>query len=283
MIETVRVDRRAIENLWPALALLRETCAAERVDFFVIGAAALDLLLRHVHGVRHLRTTKDVDAAIAVASWDEYDAVLARLCEAHGFEPGRAPHRVRRDDLILDIVPFGEITEGGHTVAWPEHARPMSVLGYDEVYEAAVGIVADDGPPVRVASLPGLAILKLIAWNEAPRRRRKDAADLCTIMMAYHDVAGGRLYDEHADLLEEETFDYRVAGARIYGRDVAPLLRTSPLREHILVILEENATGEGGGLVQAMGAACHADYAFRLRQLQAFYQGLRERTSRSAD
>jgi hypothetical protein len=29
--------------------------------------------------------------------------------------------------------------------------------------------------------------------NETPQRRRKDAADLCTVMMAYHDVAGEHL------------------------------------------------------------------------------------------
>lgn len=281
MIEAFRIDRDAIGHLGPALDVLRAACTAVGVDFFVIGAAARDLLLEHVYGVRPLRATQDVDAAVAVRGWDEYERVIEELVRQHGFERGREPHRVRRRHLTVDVVPFGEIAGEGDQVEWPMGTTAMSVLGYQEAYEAAVGIIIDDGPAVPVASLPGVGILKIVAWSEAPHRRRHDPVDLCTILMSYHEVVGERLYDEHADLLEEDDFDYRVASARIYGRDTAPLLRTTEVRRRIVDVLKKNTEDRyNSPLALTMGAECHRDFAFRLRCLRAFLNGIEDRLTR---
>lgn len=275
MTETFRVDPAAIGHIWPALDVLRAACGEVGVGFVVVGAAARDLLLEHVYGVRRLRATKDVDAAVAVRGWEEYEAVIGQLVGAHGFERAREHHRVRRDALVVDVVPFGEIAAGTSHVEWPGATTAMSVLGYQEAYEAAVGIAADAGPPVRVASLPGVGVLKLVAWGEAPHRRAQDPVDLCAIMTSYDGVVGDRLYVDHADLLEEEPFDLRVASSRVYGRDMAPLLRTAELRDTLLRTLEANTRdGYDSRLALAMGSVGDPDYAFRLRCLRALRQGI---------
>lgn len=277
MVETFRVDPTDIGHIWPALDVLRSTCDEVGVDFFVIGAAARDLLLEHVYGVRRLRATKDVDVAVAVQGWGEYEAVIEHLVGAYGFERAPEPHRIRRGALVVDVVPFGEIATGEGRIEWPGGTTAMSVLGYREAYEAAVGIVADDGPPVRVASLPGVGVLKLVAWSEVPNRRPQDPVDLCAIMTSYDEVVGDRLYADHADLFDEEDFDLRVTSSRIYGRDVAPLLRTAELRGTVLRVLEANTEDDyDSKLAVAMGSECHPDYAFRLRCLRACLQGIKD-------
>ena len=277
MVETFRVDPTAVGHIWPALDVLRAACDEVGVDFFVVGAAARDLLLEHVYGARRLRATKDVDAAVAVRGWEEYEAVIERLVGAHGFERAPEPHRVRRGALVVDVLPFGEIATGAGRIEWPGGTTAMSVLGYQEAYEAAVGVVADEGSPVRVASLPGVGVLKLVAWGEAPHRRPQDPVDLCAIMTSYDEVVGDRLYTDHGDLFEEEDFDLRVAASRIYGRDVAPLLRTAELRDTVVGVLEANTEDDyDSGLAVAMGSECHPDYAFRLRCLRAWLRGIRD-------
>lgn len=203
--------------------------------------------------------------------------MVDRLVGAHGFARVPEPHRVRRGALVIDVVPFGEIAEGTGRVEWPGGTTAMSVVGYEEAYEAAVGIVADEGPPVRVASLPGVGVLKLVAWGEAPHRRPQDPVDLCAIMTSYDEVVGDRLYTDHYDLLETEAFDLRVAAAQIYGRDVAPLLRGVRLKDTVLGVLEANTEDDyDSAFAVAMGSECLSDYALRLRCLWAFLRGVRD-------
>ena len=49
---------------------------------------------------------------------------------------------------------------------------------------------------VRVASLAGLALLKLVAWSDRGRETNKDAADLYRLFTAYADAGNtDRLYE----------------------------------------------------------------------------------------
>jgi predicted nucleotidyltransferase len=88
-----------------------------------------------------------------------------------------------------------------------------------------------------LASLPGLAIMKLISWNEKYPNRRRDAEDLLFIMNKYEEAGNTeRLYEEDLSLLQEENFDTKLAGARLLGRDMAKIsdLRTVQIIKGIL-------------------------------------------------
>ena len=93
---------------------------------------------------------------------------------------------------------------------------------------------------VRVASLAGLALLKIIVWSD--RRFERDAQDLGVIMRHYLDAGNQeRLYTDGGDsfdLLLDDDFDYEAANARILGRDVGRLL-TGESRELIERVLSE--------------------------------------------
>ena len=75
---------------------------------------------------------------------------------------------------------------------------------------------------MHVASLPGLALLKLIAWSDRGRETNKDAADLYRLLKTYADAGNtDRIYDHEIDLLEAVGFDMALEGAELLGRDVA--------------------------------------------------------------
>lgn len=54
----------------------------------------------------------------------------------------------------------------------------MNVAGFEEALTSSVCMEIDDDLRVQVASLPGLTLLKLVAWSDRGRETNKDAADL---------------------------------------------------------------------------------------------------------
>jgi predicted nucleotidyltransferase len=70
-----------------------------------------------------------------------------------------------------------------------------------------VGLIAsveiEEGFTVRVASVPGLTLLKLIAWADRRHQNNKDAADLYWLLTTYTEAGNfDRFYDQEVALLE---------------------------------------------------------------------------------
>lgn len=130
---------------------------------------------------------------------------------------------------------------------------------------------------ISVCTLPGLAVMKLIAWNDRRFHYRKDAQDLGFIMLNYiHAGNENRLWEGDATDLITDEFDYNLASARLLGRDMGQLLSersTGP----VFKILE-GQTGERNEypLVEAMLDNFHGQFETGLRTLESFVQGVRD-------
>ena len=97
---------------------------------------------------------------------------------------------------------------------------------------------------MRVASIPGLTILKLVAWSDRGLETDKDAADIYRLLTVYADAGNtDRLYENEMNLLEAVGFDMQLAGAELLGRDVAHLCSPSA-RAVIRSGLESEQTSE---------------------------------------
>ena len=83
----------------------------------------------------------------------------------------------------------------------------MSVLGFDESYEHSMLVRLNTDPllELRFVSLPGLAILKIIAWKDEYPLRKSDAKDLLLIIRNYLAAENeNRLYNEESDIMEDD-------------------------------------------------------------------------------
>lgn len=102
-----------------------------------------------------------------------------------------------------------------------------------------------------VASLPSLAIIKLVAWHDRHHDQPyKEAFDLWFVLRHYLDAGNDeRLYREANHLLEDPQFDYLKAGAWLLGSDARTMLETGddPKKsiEFISSILEPETNPEG--------------------------------------
>ena len=205
----------------------------------LVGATARDVLLTHVFGLRITRATRDIDFAVAVKDWAQFDALRAGLVERNTFkDDGRAKqrlyYRAPRDtfDYPIDLVPFGAITSGSKEIAWPpDLAIIMNVAGYDDVLAAAEHVEFAPGFIQKVVSVAGLAILKIVAWADRGKENPKDAQDLIHIIDSYAEAGNmDRIYEEKG-VIDAGEYDPDAAGAYLLGLDIRRVSSTATLKE----------------------------------------------------
>jgi predicted nucleotidyltransferase len=95
---------------------------------------------------------------------------------------------------------------------------------------------------IKVPTLPGLALMKIISWKDKYPERRKDAEDLLFVMQNYEEAGNFiRLYDHEQDLLKEENFEVQPACIRLLGRDMAMMADPDTLGTVRAILDEETA------------------------------------------
>ena len=248
------------------------------VPFFVVGAFARDLILTMAHGIIVKRATEDIDCGIQVESWKQFEQLKTSLIDTGKFKPDEnQQQRLKyRDQVKVDIVPFGAIEKDG-LITWPDEETEMVTLGFDEAYRDTIRVRLADDVEIIVCTLPGLALMKLIAWNDRRFQYRKDALDLGLLMLNYlYADNEERLWEGDGTDLVTDGFDYNLASARLLGRDVGQLL-TQRSTGPVMKILEAQ-TGERNEypLVQAMLDNFHGEFEKGLRMLESFAQGVRD-------
>jgi predicted nucleotidyltransferase len=268
-------------KLQPYEDLFREInriTSEHNAPFFVVGAFARDLILTMAHGIKVKRATEDIDCGIQVESWKQFEQLKTSLIETGHFKPDEyQQQRLKyRDQVKIDIVPFGAIEKNG-LITWPDEETEMVTLGFDEAYRDTIRVRLTNDVEITICTLPGLALMKLIAWNDRRFLYRKDAQDLGLIMVNYLD--GGneeRLWEGDGTDLVTDGFDYKLASARLLGRDVGQLL-TARSRDPVMTILEAQ-TGERYEypLLEAMLDNFHGEFDKGLSMLESFVQGVRD-------
>ncbi|MGP1678769.1 MAG: nucleotidyl transferase AbiEii/AbiGii toxin family protein [Burkholderiales bacterium] len=252
---------------------LQSVAAPLGVEFFLMGAAARDLIMRHGHGIEAQRATVDVDFAVMVRDWQAYEALRTALIASGAFSarPGPATHRLRHTSgprLPLDIVPFGGVERPDRTFAWPpEHSIVFDCFGVAEAFAASITARLPDGVQVRVAPIAAQVVLKLSAWQDRKHTHPgRDASDLLLFLGRYMDCGNlDRMASEHQDLFDADDFDYVEAGVRLLARDVAPLVGRAGI-ERLLTILVPEAD-EAGPLLLAQQSGLDREHARRLLEV----------------
>jgi predicted nucleotidyltransferase len=270
------VDLSARNELRPiadALAMVHESAKRVGVPWFVVGATARDLILSFGYGMQTGRMTRDVDIAVNVSSWSDYRALSAALLEHH---------EVRRDQIIvhrfyfgtlvmIDVVPFGAISSDG-TIRWPnDEEREMNVLGFLEASRATIDIRLPGPLIASVVSIPGLVLLKFIAWadrhNELPRH---DSVDIREFLLSYSEGWNlDRLYEEASEFLAAHHFNPVLGGAALLGRDVRGLAEKRT--EAFVTEMLARETNEEGDL--RLASDMGRDVKENLQLLKAFRAG----------
>ncbi len=265
-----------------ALLEIKKIADGLTVDFFIVGATARDILMEHLYKVKAPRMTRDIDIAVCVASWEEYEALTDALLATGGFLKATRDLRYDFKGTLIDIIPFGEMFGRDNMIRCPSnHETIINTLGFIDVYSHSMTLRLNSEPALdlKLPTIPGLVIMKLLAWNDAHPNRQKDAEDIYFIMRNYqHAGIEDRLYGEEESMLLEEGFDNELAGIRLLGRDMARISSSDTSKVVLEILVRETEEESPFKLAAQMTYSNHdgADdiLAFLEKLKQGFIEGL---------
>lgn len=223
--------------------LLDETLKSKEIPYYLLGATAISLELLK-DGIKPSRGTKDIDFAIMISSKEEY-LKFTEVLEGKGFVKVAASWTFRHPqfDVVVDVLPFGEIEEN-YTEDFDERHTDLHVLGFKEVMSRPTQVEIEN-IVVNIPTLPGMIILKLVAWSDRPEERENDLSDILLIISKSYWIMNDSIIDSHPDLLELLGADGEnsqlIVASRVLGREAAKFLQLSnKLKERILHVMEQN-------------------------------------------
>jgi predicted nucleotidyltransferase len=225
---------------------MHQVCTGLGCDWFLTGALAREILLVHIHGCRPGRKTLDADFAVSLPDWKHFEALKAAMEGTNRFRPDpKVSHRMVFQQglggpgMKVDLVPFGGLADSSGRLAWPpDGSIVMNVQGYWVAKRCCIRADLGDGLALPLASAPGLAIMKLLAWaDQGLARGGRDAQDFMTLLEDHRAVLGeDTLFGQHLADLERFRFDDQTTGAFLLGQEVGNL-SPSDLREDLGAII----------------------------------------------
>ena len=261
-----------------AIKEIKKVVDSLKISFFIVGALARDIIMEYFYEIKAPRMTMDIDLGIKVSSWNKFDKLINTLERSGEFKKLKEKHRVLYNDIIIDIVPFGGISDKNERIIWPpENEVVMSVMGFNEVYNYSTLVRLQNNPilEVKIPTLPGLAILKLFAWKDNFPNRSKDAEDLLFIMKNYENAGiFDKLYKSELQLLESEDFDNQVAGIVLLGKEMSKICTNQTIEYLRKIIDEETSKNSDFNLIKDMLFPKRDDFNRILYLLKKLKEGI---------
>lgn len=212
------------KELKPVLDAVAQALDALEINYYMIGALARQIWYEKAK--KSFRTTKDVDYGILVGSIQEFEAVKTYLVEQKGYTPGKENPFVliSPEGFQVDLLPFGEIEQAGQVVIERTGMSTIQAHGMKEVYENATEqVTLEIGNTFKAATLPGIVLLKLIAYDDRPERRQKDAQDIGNILNNFFELYENLIFENHSDLFGNEQQELLNISSMALGREISAI------------------------------------------------------------
>lgn len=262
-------------DLSQSIRMVISSAHGMNLEAILVGALVTELIADEDSELTPPRGTNDADFAIKMKGWEEFDQFKKRLVEK-GFRPDpKMEHRLYYRSAMVDVLPYGpEISKGGE-ILWPVSRRSMVVLGFEEACAQAVESQVLKDIRVKRLTIPGLVLLKIIAFLDrraaGNQKYRSDGEDL---MYWFAQYATGRHEERRYSIIEKglSGVNFDVAGACVLGMDVKKL--ASPEAARRIGAFLEPAIDPFGPLANAVVSPGNDDPRERVVSLaKAFKQG----------
>lgn len=234
--------------LKPVLEELIPVFEKRGIKFYIIGAVARDIIL-DLHDEKSERVTMDLDIAIAIDHWEDFDDISADILSLPNFSKDEKQQQrfFFREKFQVDIVPYGGIKDQNDQIFWPpDESFAMSVVGFEEAEKHLLPIEMDGSLKFNIVSLEGVFLLKLFAWKDRHNRENKDAEDLGFILNNYLSINRLISFSEpYNKVYDLENFTELKAGAIILGIKLNELIaENSDTQSKVKSLLQEEINKE---------------------------------------
>ncbi len=197
------------------------------LDFFLAGAMAKDIWMLGIHEKTTGRITRDIDMAVLISNRKKYSELKNYLIAHEGFTPSKEnafaliwENKLKGKMITpVDLMPFGDIADADGKVTIEGFGfTSIELPGFQEIFETGLPEMELGGKhKFKVCTLPGIVILKLIAWDDRPEMRKKDIIDISEILEHYFDMTADEIYDSYSSLFDWENSSLPQISATVLG------------------------------------------------------------------
>ena len=162
-----------------------------------------------------------------------------------------------RDGKEVDLMPFGAVEdEDAKVTVSGTGYTSIHVPGYKEVYASGLPeLELSETHHFKLCTLPGIVLLKLIAWDDRPEIRRDDILDISDILKHFFTMNDEQIWSEHSDLFGEEEMALEQIAAIVLGRQMAAIASPNEsLYNRVAAILEANTANATDSRMSAIMA-----------------------------
>jgi predicted nucleotidyltransferase len=264
------------------LAALERGFAAFQLDFYLVGAVARDVWMTAINGIPPSRITRDIDFAVFIEDKGIYEKLKRHLIKIEHFQPSKENNFVLfwQGRMQVDLLPFGNIEDENAKVSLEGTGlTSLNMPGFKEIYESGLPEVELEGEHrFKFCTLPGIVILKLIAWEDRPEIRRDDLKDILTILTYFFEMYTDQIYEHHSDLFGDDDFGLNLIAARVMDREMKKIaIRNEKLYERLTNLLEKNTmdvnTSEIGKIMAIWANTTVAESLKPLVEIQLGFRG----------
>lgn len=234
--------------LKPVLEELIPVFQQRNITFYIIGAVARDIIL-DINNEKSKRVTMDLDIAIAVDHWEDFENLTADILTLPNFtkDPKQQQRFLYKEKFQVDIVPYGGIKDQNDKIYWPpDKSFAMSVIGFEEAEQNRLTINLDEELTFDIVSLEGVFLLKLFAWKDRADKYSKDAEDIGFLLNNYFNINRDLSFEEPFNkVYDDDYFTELKAGATILGMRLNEMLNAgSGVKSKVKALLEEEIQKE---------------------------------------
>jgi predicted nucleotidyltransferase len=249
------------------------------IDFYLVGAVAREVWMRGLKDITPRRATSDIDFGILIKDSGHFAELKDYLISKEGFRGYKenAFVLIAPDLRQIDILPFGEIEKEGKVTVKGTGMTTIFVDGMKEVFEEGVPEVSfEEKITFKVCTLPGIVLLKLIAYDDRPEIRRDDLIDISDILLHFFNIYDEIIWSEHNDLFGDSKSLEKIS-ARVLGREMGKILnRNKKLTQRVIGIL--SAKGNAKSIAEIMAGTLDKTVDEITEWLQEIIAGINELT-----
>ena len=247
-MSTYKIDFKQIRlnpNIADMLDALSNAFDFFGIDYYLVGAVARDVWMMGIHNKTPRKTTGDIDFAILINDKGVYEKLRQYLIETTDFV---ASHEnafvlIWKNKTQVDLLPFGAIeNEDRKVIISGNGFTSIDVPGFREIYDDELPhMVLAEKHHFKCCTLPGIVLLKLLAWDDRPEIRSDDIIDICDILHHFFDMFDTLIWENHADLFDNEQDLLRSISARVLGREMKKIaIKNENLYNRMLSILNKH-------------------------------------------
>jgi len=283
MNNTLKINLNSLreEGMKELFDALENACKSLNIDFYMIGAMAREIWFSREG--KSYRSTKDIDFAVYISQEVQYTKLKEYLITEYGFRENRGNSFVliSPKHIQIDLLPFGAIeVENGVQISG-QGLSNIRVTGFKEVYEEATNAVKlETDHEFKVATLPGIVLLKFIAYDDRPEHRSSDIRDIINIIKHFFELESELIFNQHNDLFQEkEDLIPEYVSARVIGREMSKALNKSEkLLKRIIYILSDSIKNDSSSIPLLIAEKNNYTVEDSKNFLKEILRGIEERT-----